>query len=227
MKVVGIIPARGGSKRLPKKNIADLGGKPLLRWTIDAAIESDIFDDIFVSTEDEEIGAVAGKYWWHRPPELAQDDSPSWPIVLDIAETIKADVFVLLQPTSPFRTATDILAAINMLTMSRGDSVISVTRGPGDLAFQVGHAKRLRSVPEIMVPNGAIYGITEDALVRGENWYSGVLYGYEMPKERSLDIDNGQDLEFARYLVSKQHENGRNSKSSKGMPTKKATYRAS
>lgn len=226
MRIIGVIPARGGSKRLPKKNIADLGGKPLLKWTIDTALEANVFDHIYVSTEDEEIGFVAGDHWWHRPPDLAQDDTPSWPILLDIVERVQADVFVLLQPTSPFRAAHDISGALNMLLLSRGDSVISVTQGPADLCFQVGHARRLRSVPEIVVPNGAIYGITKDAISRGEDWYSGVVYGYEMPKERSLDIDNGLDLEFARFLVSKD-EHGRNSKSSKSMPTKKTSHRTS
>ena len=211
MKIVGIIPARGGSKRLPNKNLADLGGKPLLLWSLDTAIEAKIFDHIFVSTEDEEIGKVAGDYWWKRPPELAKDDSPSWPIVTNIVERVEADIYVLLQPTSPFRTVNDILASLNLLMFTNGDAVISVSKGPNDLCFQVGHAKRLRVVPEIMVPNGALYLITNKAIERGESWYDGILYGYEMPKERSLDIDNGQDLELARYLIS---ENRRNNQSS-------------
>ena len=97
-----------------------------------------------------------------------------------------------------------------MNLLGNGDSVISVTEAPSDLAFEVGFAQRLRTVPNIVVPNGAIYILTKDALDRGETWYSGISYAYSMPKERSLDIDNGIDLEIARILVSKGMLSGNN-----------------
>jgi|HubBroStandDraft_1064217.scaffolds.fasta_scaffold366935_2 CMP-N,N'-diacetyllegionaminic acid synthase len=205
MKIVGIVPARGGSRRLPRKNIADLGGKPLLQWTLEAAQASGIFDKVWVSTEDQEIGTIAHilqpDCWWHRNPKLALDDTPSLAVVKEIAEQTYGDVFILLQPTSPFRSAEDICKAFALL--GNGDSVISVTQAPSDLAYEIGFAQRLRNVPNIVVPNGALYLQTRDALERGETWTSGVAYAYSMPKERSLDIDNGQDLEVARMLVSK------------------------
>ncbi len=204
MKIVGIVPARGGSKRLPRKNVADLGGRPLLDWTLQAARESGIFSKVWVSSEDYEIGSIAHilqpDCWWRRSPKLALDNTPSIEVVKEINDAMPADVYVLLQPTSPFRNAQDIQDAMKHLWT--GDSVISVTEAPSDLAFEVGFAQRLRNVPNIVVPNGAIYILTKDALDRGESWYSGVTYGYSMPKERSLDIDNGQDLEIARMLVS-------------------------
>ncbi len=206
------MPARGGSKRLPRKNTADLGGKPLLQWTLDAARESNIFDKVWVSSEDYEIGSIAHilwpNCWWRRSPKLALDTTPSIEVVKELNEAMPADVYVLLQPTSPFRTVEDIQGAMNLL--GNGDSVISVTEAPSDLAFEVGFAQRLRTVPNIVVPNGAIYILTKDALDRGETWYSGISYAYSMPKERSLDIDNGIDLEIARILVSKGMLSGNN-----------------
>lgn len=205
MKIVGIVPARGGSRRLPRKNIANLGDKPLLQWTLEAAKESGIFDKVWVSTEDQEIGTIAHilqpDCWWHRNPKLALDNTPSRDVVLEIAESQPADVYVLLQPTSPFRSVLDIQKSIELL--GNADSVVSVCEASEDLAFEIGFANRLRSLPTIMIPNGAIYIITHEALSRGETWYSGVAYGYKMPKNRSLDVDTEQDLEIARMLVSK------------------------
>jgi CMP-N-acetylneuraminic acid synthetase len=87
--------------------------------------------------------------------------------------------------------------------MTHGDAAISVTQAPQDLCYEVGFAKRLRSLPEVVVPNGAIYAVMANSLYKGESLTSGIVYGYEMPKERSLDIDNGTDMEIARMLVSK------------------------
>jgi CMP-N,N'-diacetyllegionaminic acid synthase len=201
MKVLGVIPARGGSKRLPKKNLADLGGKPLVKWTLDAAIQSDVFDHLWVSTEDEEIGHIAGEYWWKRPPELAKDTTPTMPVILDVLARHNVDVIVTLQPTSPFRTADDIKNSLALLKDYEADSVISTTEAPKDLAFEVRWANRLEALPSIVVPNGAIYIITNAALQRGETWYSGRLYGFPMPKDRSIDIDTELDLELARHLL--------------------------
>ncbi len=205
MKIVGIVPARGGSKRLPRKNTADLGGKPLLQWTLDAARESGIFDKVWVSSEDYEIGSIAHilwpNCWWRRSPKLALDDTPSRDVVAEIAEFYKEEdvIYVLLQPTSPFRSVIDIQKSLELL--GNGDSVISVCEASQDFVFELGFVKRLRNLPDIRVPNGALYLITSDALNRGESWYSGIVYGYEMPKQRSLDIDTEQDLILARYIA--------------------------
>jgi CMP-N,N'-diacetyllegionaminic acid synthase len=206
MKILGIIPARGGSKRLPRKNLSDLGGKPLVRHILDTAIESSIFDHLWVSSEDDEIGAVVGKYWWKRPEHLARDTSSTLSTVLDVLAGHKVDVICTMQPTSPFTLAEDIKNSLALLIGSNADSVISTTEAPSDLAFQIRWANRLESVPNIVVPNGAIYIATNDILQNGGDWYSGRLYGYPMPKERSLDIDNGQDLEMARHLLRVRNE---------------------
>lgn len=208
MRVLGIIPARGGSRRCPRKNIADLGGRPLIDWTIQAAIDSDVFTALLVSTEDKEISQVAercGCSVWDRPPHLARDDTPSLDVVTDVVLAHGVghfDVVHLLQPTSPFRTADDIAEAHGMLSRSGGDAVVSVSDLPQDV-FEVGHAWRMRPRSDFVVPNGAIYAITGDALSRGEDWYSGVTYAYKMPRERSLDIDTPLDLEVARLMVER------------------------
>jgi CMP-N-acetylneuraminic acid synthetase len=211
MKILGVIPARGGSKRLPRKNIADLGGKPLIAWTIEAARISKVFDRLVVSTEDEEIAGAAIRYgadWHHREPQLAKDTTPTLPVIVDVFEKNPADIIVTLQCTSPFRTAEDIRNAIDMFIKNNADSLISVCEAPNDLAYEVGFANRLRNVPNIVVPNGAIYAITGDALSKGESWFTvPVTYGFVMPKTRSLDIDNGQDLEIARMIVAKNGQN--------------------
>lgn len=201
MKVLGVIPARGGSKRLPRKNLADLGGKPLFRWVLDTAIESKVFTDLWVSSEDEEIGRLAGKYWWKRPPELAKDDSPTMPAILDVFDKVGGDVVAIMQPTSPFLSVDDIKNSLDLLLKSNADSVTSIVEGPRDLAFRMRWAKRLEVLPDIMIENGAIYWITGNALKEGHNIYSGYLYGYEMPKSRSLDIDTQWDLELAEMLI--------------------------
>src|SRR6266481_13566 len=164
MKILGIIPARGGSKRLPRKNLSDLGGKPLLKWTLDTAIESGIFTDLWVSSEDPEIGAVAGKYWWKRPSELARDDTATLPVIMNVFENSDADVVAVLQPTSPFRTVDDIKNSLDLLLKHNADFVTSVIEGPKDLTFRMRFAKRLEIIPDIMIENGAIYWITAKAL---------------------------------------------------------------
>jgi CMP-N,N'-diacetyllegionaminic acid synthase len=201
VKILGIIPARGGSKRVPRKNIADLGGKPLFKWVLDTAIASGVFTDLWVSSEDEEIGALAGEYWWKRDHSLAKDDTPTLPVILDVFEKVGADVVAVMQPTSPFLTVDDIKDSLALLHNSNADAITSVTDGARDLAFKMRFANRLEFLPDIVVENGAIYWITGKALSEGMDWYSGFLYGYKMPKERSLDIDNGTDLEIARHLV--------------------------
>lgn len=141
MKILGIIPARGGSKSIPRKNIKNLGGKPLLAWTIEAAKTSGIFDRIILTTDDEEI-AEAGRKWgvevpFLRPRELAEDQTPTLPVLQHALVWLKEkqgyvpDAVMLLQPTAPFRRPADIKGAIDVLKESGADSVVSVVEIPG------------------------------------------------------------------------------------------------
>lgn len=204
MKFLGLIPARGGSVRVPRKNIADLAGKPLLAWTIEEAQRCDALHALAVSTEDKEIAACAQRYNCNvieRPYHLATDASPMLPVVSHALSYVSADVVVLLQPTSPFRRADDIYRAIGMFKEAGADAVVSMTEPPDDMVFELGHAGRMRPKTNIIVPNGAIYIISKDALLRGHNWYSGITYAYEMPRDRSLDIDTQLDLRIARAIA--------------------------
>lgn len=207
MTILGLIPARAGSQRLPRKNLADLGGITLLEWTIGAAKSANLFDIIAVSTDDVEIANLAtckGCLQVDRPSELSRAETEMLPVVKHARVLYPADVIILLQPTSPFRSAEDINLAYEQLRAFKADSVISVSPAPRALAFEVGHASRLREAKNIVVPNGALYLITKEHLDTGGDWYDGLVYSYLMPKERSLDIDTQFDLDVARMMVEKR-----------------------
>jgi len=207
MKILGLIPARAGSQRLPRKNLADLGGLTLLEWTINAARDAALFDTIAVSTDDTEIANLARNRACQviaRPSELARAETEMLPVVKHARVLIPSDVIVLLQPTSPFRSAEDINNAYNILRTFKADSVISVSPAPKALAFEIGHANRIREAKNIVVPNGALYLITQDHLDTSGDWYNGIAYSYLMPKERSLDIDTQFDLDIAKMMVEKR-----------------------
>lgn len=144
MKIFGIIPARGGSKSIPRKNIKELGGKPLIAWTIEAARASQALDRVILSTDDPEIAEV-GRQWgievpFLRPKELAEDHSPTLPVLQHAArwlaenENYHPDAVMLLQPTAPFRQARHIKEAAELFEKSGADSVVSVVEIPGHLS---------------------------------------------------------------------------------------------
>lgn len=207
MITLGLIPARGGSERLPSKNTIDLGGEPLIAWTIKAAQKSAMFDRLVCSTDDHAIAAVAAKYGCEiidRPKDLSTADASSLPVVVHANEKIRADVVALLQPTSPFRSAEDISNAFELMREREADAVVSVSEAPSDLVFEIGHAARLRPKDGTYVCNGALYLITADHLMCGGTWYTGLVYAYRMPKVRSLDIDTKVDLQRAREYLLEQ-----------------------
>lgn len=205
MATVALIPARGGSKRLPKKNLQYVGNHTLVGTAIRTAVESGIFDDVILSTDADDIARHAMGHFddliiFKRPEELARDETPMLPVVRHALETYKkeADSIVLLQPTSPFRTSEDVRLAFQLFEEKEADAVVSVTEPEADLVFRVGHAGRMRADPGVVVPNGAIYILRANALLCGHDWYSGISYAYHMPKERSLDIDTERDLIMAK-----------------------------
>lgn len=202
---LGLIPARAGSERLPGKNTIDLGGKPLIAWTIKAAQESAMFDRLVVSTDDHGTAAVAATYGCdviERPKELSQADSASIPVLLHAQSQIHCDRICLLQPTSPFRSPEDIATAFHLLVHNNADAVVSVARAPADVCFDIGFGCRLRPKPNVVVCNGALYLITTEHLLNRGDWYNGVSYAYLMPQNRSLDIDTKADLERARAQLA-------------------------
>lgn len=210
MKVLGLIPARSGSKRLPGKNGELLGGVPLVGHAIFHASMSKVCDVVAVTTDSDKLAMYAeanGAVAIPRPEELSRGDQPMMLSVvrhaLDDLRPKEFDAVCLLQPTSPFRTPADIRACLDLLLETGGDAVVSVTAAEEALAFQVRHARRLEEVPNVVVPNGAVFLARTRHLENGGNWFNGQVYGYAMPKDRSLDIDTAQDLQIARHLMER------------------------
>lgn len=216
MKPLALIPARIGSKRLPGKNWQTIGGQTLVAHAAVHAMDAGIFEDHIIITSDAEPPIVASTGWrgWtiQRPPALAQDDTPMMDVVrhaLDRSEVQQMDwdCLILLQPTSPLRTAADILAAVDAMENHGWEAVVSVVEAPAPELYSLGHANRLRAVWDtidkrrLMIPNGAIFGITRNALLEGADWWTArLIYGLEMPPERSVDIDTQADFEKAVKL---------------------------
>lgn len=182
MKILGLIPARGGSKRLPRKNIRLFNGRPLIAWTILEAKKSSYLDDILVSTDDDEIAQTALDYGIqvvHRPPNLARDDTPMYPVIGHAIKYMKltdGDAVCLLQPTSPLRRYEDIDACCALMNDFVGaKAVVSVAKGK-------------------QAPNGAVYVGFVHWLNKGGNFDSWEPMMYEMPPERSADINTIEEF---------------------------------
>lgn len=221
---LAIIPARGGSKRLPRKNILPLAGKPLINWSIEAGLASKYIDKVLVSSDDDEILAVAEQARAHtikRPPELAQDASTSFDAIRHAIENVDVyDYIVLLQPTSPLRTGQHIDEAIEILVRKSADAVISVTpmeHSPywcNILPADDGMADFLR--PEVVNLrsqdldthyrlNGAIYICKTDKLLKAGSFFlKERVYAYKMDNDRSVDIDSHVDFKLAEFLLSEK-----------------------
>lgn len=225
--ILGLIPARGGSKRLPGKNIRPLLGKPLIAWTIEQALASKYLDRVIVSTDSEEIAEISKKYGaevpFMRPKELATDDTKSVDVVLhalkyfEEIENYSPDIVVLLQPTSPLRTREDIDKAIEIFCRNRCKSLISVYEAPNHYLwlFEVKDEflkpldclhSRLNSnvLPKLYVPNGAIYIAEVETLKTCKTFYIEELSYYVMPYERSIDIDIELEFDIAENIIKKR-----------------------
>lgn len=223
-KVLAIIPARGGSKRLPRKNILPLGSKPLIGWTIEAAQNSCYIDNIFISTDDQEIADVASQFGITvpelRPEELSTSTATTQSVLFYTLENYakEADIVVLLQPTSPLRTAKHIDEAIESLVEKSAFSVVSVTpcEHPPQWAntlpdnasmkgfLRLGSNKRSQDLGESFRLNGAIYiyDIKKLLDIRDVS-YRDDTYAYKMPNHFSIDIDNEFDFEMAEFFYYK------------------------
>lgn len=228
-RYVAIIPARGGSRGIPRKVLAPLGGRPLLHHTVEAALRARGLDGVYVTTEDVEIAREArraGAQVISRPPRLAEDYVDMAPVVTHalhrIEETMTGEPvsdlwFVLLQPTSPLRSADDIDGALAALERRGARGVVSVVEvdrevykymvldGLGRLQGMVSpHAPFMRrqDCPRVVRPNGAVYAYrAADFLEHGGFHFQDVV-PYLMPEERSVDIDEPADLERAAALLA-------------------------
>lgn len=195
-KILAIIPARGGSKRIPRKNLRNLLGKPLIAYTIEAAQKSKYINRVVVSTEDKEIVSVSEKFGAeviNRPKELSEDESQTIDAVLHALDFLKKknyqpNICILLQPTSPLREPSDIDNAMNIFLENKCDLVVSFRKDKS--------------------PNGAIYIFTPKTILLNKDFYAGVVLPYIMPDGKSIDIDEESDFKLVeKILENENHKN--------------------
>jgi len=226
--MIAIIPARGGSKGLPGKNIKLLNGKPLIAYTIEAALKAKEVDRVIVSTDDEEIANVSLLYGaevpFLRPAYLATDSAMAVDNYIYTVERLTVESgeeineFVVLQPTSPLRISDDIDNAIRIFHSKDADSVISYTQEQhpvswhkyvnSDGSFEdifdpnISNRQTLRAS---YYPNGAVY-VFKFAMIKERKYYTDKSYAYVMPRERSVDIDYLMDFKYAEFLLTQKNE---------------------
>lgn len=224
MKNIAIIPARSGSKGLKDKNIRNLNGRPLLAWTIDAAVRSGEFDEIMVSTDSEAYAEIARQCGadvpFLRSPAMATDTASSWDTVAEVLENCKErgstfDTFCLLQPTSPLRNAEDIRNAYALFRDKADFAVVSVCEAEHSPLW-CGHlpesgeftgfirekdVKQRQAGGKFYRLNGAIYIVDTQRFAADRFLYHEGSYAYIMPQERSVDIDTETDFKLAELLM--------------------------
>lgn len=228
MRVLGIVPARGGSKRIPRKNLRPISDKPLVAWAIEAALGANVLDRVVVSSDDPEILRVACSYGRDipltRPEELSGDRSPAVDYVRHAMETVERsegtryDAAAIIQATSPLTRPEDIDATIGLLQDSLADTAVSVMKL--DHALQPAKLKRMvgnrliahleeehgriaeHELPTLFVRNGAVYASRRAVIDRGRI-LGDDCRGYVMPRERSIDINEEIDLLFAEFLLAR------------------------
>jgi CMP-N,N'-diacetyllegionaminic acid synthase len=223
---LGIIPARSGSKGLKDKNIKMLNGKPLLAYTIEAAIKSNLFDEIFVSTDSTEYAKIAREWGasvpFLRNDELSSDTASSWNVVKEEIVNYKKigkefDTVALLQPTSPLRTSEDIINGYKLMKDKNAKAVVSVCEVdhsplwcntlPQDYSLNNFLNKDLINAPRQSLPtyyriNGALYIANIEYLLSNNNIYNEQCFALILPKTNSIDIDDALDFKFAEMLIS-------------------------
>lgn len=227
-EAIALIPARGGSKGLPNKNIRELFGKPLIAWTIIEAKKSPHIKKIIVSTDSKKIARIAKCHGADeiilRPKSLATDKSKMIDTVIHAVKYLSKnrhsfEIIVLLQPTSPLRKAMDVDKAIRLLSLNNAMSIVSVCEVddhplfantlPSDgrmnnfLTRNI-ERKNRQELPTYYKLNGAIYLARIDYIKKEKSFYGKQTFAYIMPKERSIDIDNELDFIKAEIILSRQ-----------------------
>ena len=224
--MISIIPARGGSKGLPGKNILPLCGKPMIAYTIEAAKQSKYIDHVIVSTDDQKIAEIALQYGaevpFLRPDFLASDTAQAVDNYIYTIERLSKEwntpieEFVVLQPTSPLRIAEDIDGAIEMFMEKKADSVISYTPEAHPVRwhkyldennafvdiFDTTIANR-QDLKTSYYPNGAVY-VFRFSMIKERKYYTDKSYGFIMPRVRSVDIDYKEDFDYVEFLMSRR-----------------------
>ncbi|MBU0581104.1 MAG: acylneuraminate cytidylyltransferase family protein [Candidatus Margulisbacteria bacterium] len=217
--MVSIIPARGGSKRIIKKNIKLLAEKPLIAYTIEASLNSEFINRTIVSTDDEEIASVAREYGAEvmmRPKELAEDDISTELVLIHVIEQLekqdyRTDYIVLLQPTTPLRKIDIINKGISIALKSNADSVLSVCEVQHyylsgyfegeDYKLEYDKRPFSNNMPKKYRENGALYITKKDFLVKNRNRIGGKIRSVVMNEVDSIDIDEIEDFELAEKII--------------------------
>lgn len=228
MRVLGLIPARGGSQGVPRKNIKLLAGRPLLWYTAQAALAAQRLARTILSTDDEEIAEVGRRCGvevpFLRPAELARNDTPTLPVAQHAVRTLEADgdrfdALCLLQPTNPLRRAADIDACIELLEASDADAVATVLPVPSEfnphwvyfrdedglLRLSTGEATplpRRQELPPAFHREGSVYVVRRDVLMEGNSFYGRRFRGHVLDLGASVNIDTPEDWQRAEALLA-------------------------
>ena len=223
MKILGVIPARGGSKGIPQKNIKNFNGKPLISWTIETALSCPLINETIVSTDNLIIADLAkscgASVPFIRPDELAKDTTSGIePVLHAIHQLPEYDWILLLQPTSPLRTPDDICGIINLVKDKNASSAVSVSEAinhpywtysldDGKLINLCKNETKLlrQDLPRAYNLNGALYLVSRNFLETKRTLIDESTLAYVMPRHRSVDIDDMDDWDFAEYLIKKNH----------------------
>lgn len=221
-RILGIIPARGGSKGVPRKNLRMVDGKPLVGRTIEMALGSRYIDRLILSSEDQEIIETARDYGCEvpfvRPKELSLDESVTRDVILHVMEALgeKYDLVVCLQVTSPLVTSDDIDGTIRTCVEKNTGSCVSVCKvdkspywmfkmpEEGILSPLMGDSyltKRRQELPQIYIPNGAVFVVMWDWFLEHKTFYGSSTAGYVMPGSRSIDVDTENDFMMLEFLM--------------------------
>lgn len=219
-KTLGLIPARGGSKGIPRKNIRPIAGKPLIAWTIEAALRSPALDAVVVSTDDPETAEAAisagAEVPFMRPADLAQDHTPGIdPVLHALAELPEFDAVLLMQPTSPLRSTADIDDCLDLAWTRGASSVVSVSEPDthpfwtyqlsGDQTLKrlidAPPVMRRQQLPSVYALNGAIYYARAEWLMTNRTFVAAETLAFVMPRARSVDIDTLLDWQIAEMLL--------------------------
>lgn len=229
VKILGVIPARGGSKSIPRKNIKILQGKPLIAYTIEEAKKSQLLTHVVVSTEDDEIKQISLDYGaevpFIRPEGLATDSALAVPTIqhavlkTEEIKSIKYDYIIMLQPTTPLRKAEDIDSALKTLIESDADGIISVVDVDNWHPMKMKKFKNSghlidyepppmenpprQLLPKVYMVNGALYATKRDIFIEKNTFQGNQCLGYIMPPERSVNIDTEIDFQVAEFYIRK------------------------
>ena len=211
-KNIALIPARGGSKGIPKKNLLQIFGKPMISYAINASLESNV-SETWVSTDDEQIKKISidyGSKVIDRPEKFSLDNSPSEEALLHFANSVYFDNLIFIQPTSPLILSHDINKCIEM--MGKYDSVFSaylehwLPRWNKDIKpvnWNIKHRPMRQNIDENYVENGAIYITSRKNLLQSRLRYSGKIGIYEMPLYRSFQVDTLEDLRIIKNIMKR------------------------